>query len=153
MHTRWLFPQKSQISKKTRKTACCAFGRSDDGLVLHSVRATLEVCATKTFSEPQGLLEKASAPPEAARSDRRAFSCSGPSISPAGKLKEQAMANRLRRPGRPEDPAILEEQLQEGLEDSFPASDPVSVTSTLISGTGMRPGSNDSASTAQSDRD
>ena len=52
-----------------------------------------------------------------------------------------------------EDPAIQEEQLQEGLEDSFPASDPVSVTSTLISGTGMRPGSNDSASTAQSDRD
>jgi hypothetical protein len=34
---------------------------------------------------------------------------------------------------------VLEEQLQEGLEDSFPASDPVSVTSTLISGTAKRP--------------
>jgi hypothetical protein len=49
------------------------------------------------------------------------------------------MSNRRRTPGRSEDPAVLEEQLQEGLEDSFPASDPVSVTSTLISGTGKRP--------------
>lgn len=48
--------------------------------------------------------------------------------------------NRQRRsPGRSEDPSVLEEQLQEGLEDSFPASDPVSVTSTLISGTAKRP--------------
>jgi hypothetical protein len=46
------------------------------------------------------------------------------------------MSSRRRTPGRSEDPAVLEEQLQEGLEDSFPASDPVSVTSTLISGTG-----------------
>ena len=49
------------------------------------------------------------------------------------------MTTRRRTPGRSEDPAVLEEQLQEGLEDSFPASDPVSVTSTLISGTGKRP--------------
>lgn len=49
------------------------------------------------------------------------------------------MTSRRRTPGRSEDPAVLEEQLQEGLEDSFPASDPVSVTSTLISGTGKRP--------------
>lgn len=46
------------------------------------------------------------------------------------------MDRRRRTPGRSEDPAVLEEQLQEGLEDSFPASDPVSVTSTLISGDG-----------------
>lgn len=49
------------------------------------------------------------------------------------------MSGRRRTPGRSEDPDILEEQLQEGLEDSFPASDPVSVTSTLISGTRKRP--------------
>jgi hypothetical protein len=46
------------------------------------------------------------------------------------------MNSRRRTPGRSEDPKILEEQLQEGLEETFPASDPVSVTSTLISGTG-----------------
>jgi hypothetical protein len=34
--------------------------------------------------------------------------------------------------GRAEDPETLEEQLEEGLEDTFPASDPVSVTSTTI---------------------
>ena len=48
------------------------------------------------------------------------------------------MPKKRRTPGRSEDPAVLEEQLQEGLEDTFPASDPVSVTSTLISGTGKR---------------
>lgn len=49
------------------------------------------------------------------------------------------MTGKRRTPGRSEDPSVLEEQLQEGLEDSFPASDPVSVTSTLISGKGKRP--------------
>ena len=39
-----------------------------------------------------------------------------------------------RTPGRAEDSETLEEQLHEGLEDSFPASDPVSVVSTLIAG-------------------
>jgi hypothetical protein len=34
--------------------------------------------------------------------------------------------------GRAEDSETLEEQLDEGLEDTFPASDPVSVTSTTI---------------------
>lgn len=43
--------------------------------------------------------------------------------------------NRRRRtPGRAEDRETLEEQLREGLEDTFPASDPVSVVSTLIAG-------------------
>ena len=41
---------------------------------------------------------------------------------------------RRRTPGRAEDNRTLEEQLQEGLEDSFPASDPISVTTTVISG-------------------
>ncbi len=44
-----------------------------------------------------------------------------------------------RTAGRAEDRDTLEEQLDEGLEDSFPASDPVSVTSTAISGGARRP--------------
>ncbi len=44
------------------------------------------------------------------------------------------MKRHRRTPGRAEDRDTLEEQLLEGLEDSFPASDPVSVTSTLIAG-------------------
>ena len=43
-------------------------------------------------------------------------------------------SKRRRTPGRAEDRETLEEQLREGLEDSFPASDPVSVVSTLIAG-------------------
>ena len=39
-----------------------------------------------------------------------------------------------RTPGRAEDRETLEEQLRGGLEDTFPASDPVSVISTLIAG-------------------
>ena len=39
-----------------------------------------------------------------------------------------------RTDGRSEDPEVLEEQLEEGLEDTFPASDPVSVTSTAVPG-------------------
>ena len=45
-----------------------------------------------------------------------------------------ATKRRRRTPGRAEDRETLEEQLSEGLEDSFPASDPVSVVSTLIAG-------------------
>ncbi|RAZ90374.1 hypothetical protein DPM33_12645 [Mesorhizobium hawassense] len=39
-----------------------------------------------------------------------------------------------RTEGRSENPGTLEEQLQSGLEDSFPASDPPAVVSTAISG-------------------
>jgi hypothetical protein len=39
-----------------------------------------------------------------------------------------------RTAGRAEDRPTLEEQLDEGLEGSFPASDPISVVSTMISG-------------------
>ena len=39
-----------------------------------------------------------------------------------------------RAQGRSEEPETLEEQLQTGLEDTFPASDPVSVVSTVIPG-------------------
>lgn len=41
-----------------------------------------------------------------------------------------------RTEGRSEQPETLEEQLQSGLEDTFPASDPPSVVSTSISGSG-----------------
>jgi hypothetical protein len=42
---------------------------------------------------------------------------------------------RIRRTqGRAECPIELDEQLEVGLEDTFPASDPVSVVSTIISG-------------------
>lgn len=47
-------------------------------------------------------------------------------------------AHRRRTPGRAEDRETLEEQLTEGLEDTFPASDPVSVVSTLIAGSGSK---------------
>lgn len=39
-----------------------------------------------------------------------------------------------RTQGRSEEPETLEEQLQTGLEDTFPASDPVAVVSTVIPG-------------------
>lgn len=48
--------------------------------------------------------------------------------------RQQSFRLRRRTPGRAEDPRVLEEQLQEGLEDSFPGSDPISVTTSLISG-------------------
>ena len=41
---------------------------------------------------------------------------------------------RRKTAGRAVDRPTLEEQLQEGLEDSFPASDPISVTNTAIAG-------------------
>ena len=41
---------------------------------------------------------------------------------------------RRRTPGRSEDNTELEEQLTEGLEESFPASDPPAVVSTAIPG-------------------
>lgn len=49
-------------------------------------------------------------------------------------VRTNGSARRRRTPGRAEDRETLEEQLHEGLEDTFPASDPVSVVSTLIAG-------------------
>ena len=46
------------------------------------------------------------------------------------------MPLKRRTPGRAEDQETLEEQLSVGLMDTFPASDPVSAVSTLISGRG-----------------
>jgi len=42
-------------------------------------------------------------------------------------------------PDRPDDPEDLQEELDEGLENSFPASDPPSVTSTAIPGRPAKP--------------
>jgi hypothetical protein len=49
---------------------------------------------------------------------------------------------RSRKPhlDRPTDQAELSRELDEGLEDSFPASDPVSVTSTAIAGAPAKKG-------------
>lgn len=57
------------------------------------------------------------------------------------------MNEKRRTPGRSEDPSVLEEQLQEGLEDTFPASDPVAVTTTLIPRAAKRPDRNLAAKT------
>jgi hypothetical protein len=47
---------------------------------------------------------------------------------------KQTRTAKRRTEGRAEDRATLEEQLQEGLEDTFPGSDPVSVIVTAIPG-------------------
>jgi hypothetical protein len=54
----------------------------------------------------------------------------------------KAVPERMRRrrcQGRPDDPRELEEQLQEGLEETFPASDPPAVLSTVIPGGTKKP--------------
>src|SRR5690606_25052467 len=53
--------------------------------------------------------------------------------APDGTLAHEDIAAR-RTPGRSERPETLEDQLQKGLEDSFPASDPPAVVTTAISG-------------------
>jgi hypothetical protein len=47
---------------------------------------------------------------------------------------EATSPRKRRTEGRAEDRNTLEEQLDEGLEATFPGSDPVSVTTSLISG-------------------
>ncbi|MDH6231149.1 hypothetical protein M2281_001721 [Mesorhizobium soli] len=59
-------------------------------------------------------------------------------LHPAPEAKETRTAKR-RTEGRAEDRATLEEQLQEGLEDTFPGSDPVSVIVTAIPGRPKQP--------------
>ena len=50
-------------------------------------------------------------------------------------------AKRPRKPApdRPNDPKEIQEELDEGLEDSFPASDPPSIVSTVIPGRPRKP--------------
>ncbi|MEI4483343.1 MULTISPECIES: hypothetical protein [unclassified Phyllobacterium] len=54
--------------------------------------------------------------------------------SGSGDLTSASELGERRTPGRAEDIKTLNEQLDEGLEQSFPGSDPVSVTSTTIPG-------------------
>jgi hypothetical protein len=49
-------------------------------------------------------------------------------------FSRKPVRRRRRTAGRAEDVETLEEQLEAGLEDTFPCSDPVSVTSTVIAG-------------------
>lgn len=52
---------------------------------------------------------------------------------PTGKDHKTQAGERKSDP-RQDEKELLEEELDEGLEDTFPASDPVSVTSTAIPG-------------------
>jgi len=68
----------------------------------------------------------------------RAFAAEGARLRELAAVRE-ALAARSGRPAahaadRERDARTLEEQLVEGLEDSFPASDPVSIVTTAISG-------------------
>jgi hypothetical protein len=71
----------------------------------------------------------------------RAFAAESARLREAGIIRETLAGSRNVKPGatdRELDAETLEEQLDEGLEDSFPASDPVSITTTAISG-GAKP--------------
>jgi len=71
----------------------------------------------------------------------RAFAAESARLREAGIIREMLAESRTAKPGatdRELDAETLEEQLDEGLEDSFPASDPVSITTTAISG-GAKP--------------
>ncbi|CAM5470061.1 hypothetical protein ATER59S_03127 [Aquamicrobium terrae] len=62
-----------------------------------------------------------------------------PSKPAAGaKPKKSAAVRSLEQERRAED---MQQELEEGLEDTFPASDPVSITGTSISGAPGKPGS------------
>ncbi|MBZ9761952.1 hypothetical protein LB553_13865 [Mesorhizobium sp. CA8] len=60
-----------------------------------------------------------------------------PSKSAPKSSKKTAAVRSLEHESRRE---LEEEELEEGLEDTFPASDPVSVTSTSIPGGPAKPG-------------
>jgi hypothetical protein len=51
-----------------------------------------------------------------------------------GKDEKPSKAGDSKTYSQQDEKDLLEEELEEGLEDSFPASDPVSVTSTAIPG-------------------
>lgn len=68
----------------------------------------------------------------------RAFAAESARLREAGIIRETLADSQAGAADRTRDADALEEQLDEGLEDSFPASDPVSVTSTAISG-GAKP--------------
>ncbi len=55
-------------------------------------------------------------------------------VPSAGQMRPKRERRARRNDERPKDQQVLQQELDEALEDSFPASDPVSVTSTTISG-------------------
>lgn len=55
-------------------------------------------------------------------------------VSSPGQMRPKRERRARRSDERPKDQHVLQQELDEALEDSFPASDPVSVTSTTISG-------------------
>ncbi|WP_237683946.1 hypothetical protein [Pseudaminobacter soli (ex Zhang et al. 2022)] len=94
--------------------------------------------ASKLLSELDKLLDVQNHQEDPGALPSKAFAVEGAKLSELELLLEGAVAHkefkRRRTPGRAEDPETLEEQLVEGLEDTFPASDPVSVTSTTVPG-------------------
>ena len=58
--------------------------------------------------------------------------------APKSPVKKSAAVRSLEHEQHEESSA--EEELEEGLEDTFPASDPVSITGTSISGAPAKPG-------------
>jgi hypothetical protein len=94
--------------------------------------------ASQLVSELEELLDVQNHQEDPGALPSKAFAVEGAKLRELELILEGAIpraAGRPRRtPGRAEDPETLEEQLEEGLEDTFPASDPVSVTYTAITG-------------------
>ena len=61
-----------------------------------------------------------------------------PKATPKSPIKKTSAVRSLEHEQHHE--VSAEEELQEGLEDTFPASDPVSITATAIPGAPARPG-------------
>ncbi|MEP9372471.1 hypothetical protein [Mesorhizobium sp. KR1-2] len=61
-----------------------------------------------------------------------------PTSQPGSKARKSPAVRSLERERRKQ-AALKEEELEEGLEDTFPASDPVSVISTSIAGRPKKP--------------
>lgn len=59
-------------------------------------------------------------------------------MTDAGSLRQGLAKPKAAKAGKRKQPEVLEEQLESGLEDSFPASDPPAVVSSTISGGGKK---------------
>ncbi len=64
----------------------------------------------------------------------------GPSRTAGRKASKTSAVRSLEKEQREETPSTPEEELEEGLEGTFPASDPVSITGTAIPGAPAKPG-------------
>lgn len=100
-----------------------------------NIRAALDgMAAIENHQEDPGALPSRAFAAETARLREVGVIRDALSFSrkPSGEATEGAADRNL-------DDETLEEQLDEGLEDSFPASDPVSITTTAISGSARAP--------------